>query len=155
MCKSDECSAIEQRAAGRIRSSGCKGVIMEAALPDITYNLSNPRHERYRSIEVNGEVVHWIEDIDKFYQIFGYSADMRKAGVLPEEFIWNEYTRKSPFDFTACKLIQIIEYLRVHSHLFLQKYGKECEKWLAELVKLRAARHEVCTTCKMKPVCSN
>lgn len=128
---------------------------MGIALPSITYNLSNPLNERYRSIEVNGEVIHWIDDIDKFYEIFGYSADIRKTGVLPEEFIWNEYAKKNPFDFTACKLIQIIEYLRVHSRNFLHKYGKECEEWLAALVKARASSHEMCAACKMKPVCSN
>lgn len=127
---------------------------MDKTLPKITYNLSNPLNDRYRSIEVNGEVIHWIEDTDNFYKIFGYSADMRKADVLPNEFIWNEYTNNVQYDFTACKLIQIIEYLRIHSHKFLHKYGKECEEWLATLVKLRVAKSEVCAACKMKSGCS-
>lgn len=128
---------------------------MKNILPDITYNLYNPANEMYRYIEVNGEVVHWIEDPDKFYEIFGFTQDMRRAGVLPEEFIWGEYRNNRKFDFTACMQIQIIEYLRMHSHKFLQKYGSQCEKCLAALAQMRASTDSVCPTCKMKPVCSN
>jgi hypothetical protein len=128
---------------------------MKVTLPNITYNLANPLNEKYRSIEVNGEVIHWIDDSDKFYEIFGYSAKMRKAGVLPDEFVRNEYAKNVQHDFTACKLIQIIEYLRIHSHKFMQKYGKECDVWLEALTRMRVATHDVCATCKMKPVCSN
>lgn len=127
---------------------------MDISLPKITYNLSNPINDRYRSIEVNGEIIHWIENTDNFYKIFGYSADLRQAGVLPDEFIWNEYTNNVQFDFTACKLIQIIEYLRAHSQKFLHKHGNDCDEWLATLANMRAAKNEVCASCKMKPACS-
>lgn len=124
-------------------------------LPTITYNLSNPGNEMYRYIEINGEAIHWIEDTDKFYRIFGFTPDMRQAGVLPEEFLWGEYRNNRKSDFSACMQTQIIEYLRVHSHKFLQKYGSQCEKWLATLAQMRASNNAMCPACKMKPVCSN
>ena len=124
-------------------------------LPNITYSLSNPISEKYRGIEVNGEVIHWIEDIDEFYGIFGFSSDMRNAGLIPEEFISNEYANFAQSNFTACKLIQLIEYLRFQSPQFLQKYGNKCEEWLTALAKMRTANPEVCSICKMKSVCSN
>jgi hypothetical protein len=129
--------------------------MMRQKLPNIIYNLSNPASEKFRGIEVNGEVLHWIEDIDEFYGIFGYSSDMRKAGVLPEEFIWDEYTRYAKSNFAVCKLIQLIEYLRFQSPEFLRKYGNRCEEWLTGLEKMRAPDHEECAICKMKSVCSN
>ena len=128
---------------------------MKKTLPNITYNLSNPGNEMYRYIEINGEPIHWIEDPDKFYAIFGFTRDMRQAGMLPEEFIWGEYRNNRKFDFTACMQTQIIKYLRVHSHKFLQKYGNQCEQWLAALAHMRPSTESVCPACKMNPVCSN
>ena len=128
---------------------------MQKPLPEITYNLFSPSSENYRSIEVNGEVIHWIDDAEKFYEIFGYTQDMRKARVLPSEFVWDEYINNREFDFTACIQIQIIEYLRVHSHDFLKKYGNQCEEWLAALVKMRGVRPEVCAACKIQRFCSS
>lgn len=128
---------------------------MKQTLPNITYNLSNPISEKYRGIEINGEVIHWIEDIDEFYGIFGFSSDMRKAGVIPEEFISNEYTKYVQSNFTVCKLIQLIEYLRFQSPKFLQKYGNKCEGWLAALAKMRVPDPQVCSICKMKSVCAD
>ena len=127
---------------------------MTQTLPDITYNLSNPASHKFRGIEVNGEIVHRIEDIDEFYGIFGYSSDMKKAGVLPEEFIWNQHTKHAKTNFAICKLIQLIEYLRFQSPQFLQKYGDKCDEWLTALEKMRAPDYEECASCKMKSVCS-
>jgi hypothetical protein len=132
-----------------------QGAIMKKRLPDIAYHLFSPLSEKYRGIEVNGEVIHWIEDTDKFYELFGYTSDMRKSAVPPEEFVKAEYADNPHFDFTACMQIQIIEYLRMHSHKFLQKYGNQCEEWLAALAGMRSSNPETCTTCKMQPVCSN
>lgn len=128
---------------------------MQKSTPNFKYHLSNPGSEKYLGIEMNGEIVHWIEDTEKFFGIFGFSEDMRQNGVLPEEFIWGEYTNNRTFDFTACLQMQIIEYLRMHSRKFLQKYGDQCETWLAELASMRTVRHDVCENCKIKPVCSN
>ena len=127
---------------------------MKITLPNIAYHLFSPFSEKYRGIEVNGEVIHWIEDTDKFYELFGYTSDTRKAGVQPEEFMRIEYANDPQFDFTACKQIQIIEYLRMHSHKFMQKYGNQCEKWLAVFAGKRTSNPEVCMSCKMRPFCS-
>ena len=124
-------------------------------IPHIAYNLFNPLSETYRGIEVNGEIVHWIHDTEEFYEIFGYTSELRKAGVPPEEFMRVEYAENPRFDFAACRQMQIIEYLRTHSHKFLQKYGHRCEQWLAALAGMRSSSPEVCATCKMRPVCSN
>ena len=114
-------------------------------IPKFKYHLSNPCSEKYRGIEVNGEIIHWIENTDKFVELFGYTQDMRKTGVLPEEFIWNEYINKRDFDFTACIQVQIIEYLRVHSQKFLQKYGKTMRGMVSGSYKnARLKRRRMC-----------
>ncbi len=128
---------------------------MDISVPKFKYHLSNPNSEKYRAIEVNGEVVHRIEDTNQFVELFGFTQDMRKQGMLPEEFIWSEYTNRSDFDFTACIQSQIIEYLRVNSRPFLQKYGNQCESWLQSLARVRAGNEKVCANCKIKPFCGN
>jgi hypothetical protein len=128
---------------------------MKKTLPNIAYHLFNPLSEKYRGIELNGEIIHWIADTEEFYEIFGYTSAERKAGVPPEEFMRAEYTENPKFNFKACQQIQVIEYLRVHSHKFLQKYGHRCEDWLAALAGTRSLNPEVCATCRMRAVCSN
>jgi hypothetical protein len=128
---------------------------MQKSIPKFAFHLSNPCSEKYRGIEVNGEIVHWIEDTEKFAGMFGFTHDMRMAGISPDQFIQNEYINNREFDFTACIQAQIIEYLRVHSKKFIEQHGKQCEKWLTQLARLRAARDEICRTCKIKPFCSH
>ena len=122
-------------------------------IPRFIFHLSDPCSEKYRGIELNGEIIHWIEDTDRFVGIFGFTPDMRDAGISPEEFIRKEYINNRDFDFTACMQTQIIEYLRMHSRKFILNYGSLCEKWLADLARMRETKHAVCTACKITPFC--
>lgn len=128
---------------------------MQNTIPKFLFHLSDPCSEKYRGIEVNGEIIHWIDDTERFVGMFGFTHDMRLAGVSPEQYMRNEFTNRRDFDFTACIQAQIIEYLRVHSKRFIQQYGKQCEKWLTHLAKMRASKDEVCVTCKIKPFCGH
>lgn len=128
---------------------------MQNKIPKFTFHLSDPCSEKYRGIELDGEIIHWIDDTEGFVGMFGFTHDMRGAGISPEQYIRNEFTDHRGFDFTACMQSQIIEYLRVHSKRFIQQYGKQCEKWLAHLARLRAPKNEVCATCKIRPFCSH
>lgn len=128
---------------------------MQNTIPGFLFHLSDPCSEKYRGIEVNGEIIHWIEDTERFVGIFGFTQDMRKAGVSPEQFIKREYGDHREFDFTACIQTQIIEYLRVHSKKFIQKHGNQCERWLSKLAKMRTSKEEVCMRCKIRPYCAD
>jgi hypothetical protein len=128
---------------------------MEKTFPKIEYNIFNPLSDIYLAIEVNGEIVHFIDDLDTFYELFGYTGETRKLGVSPDEFIRSEYTIDKKFDFGACIQIQIIEYLRIRSPEFMKKFGNICNEWLTTLETLRAHNYAACSTCKAKPFCSS
>jgi hypothetical protein len=128
---------------------------MNESIPKFSYNLHCASDLNYRCITIDGRAIHWIEDAHKFYKLFGLTPEIRKTGILPEEFICNEYTNNRHSNFTACMQIQIIEYLRIHSREFMQKHGNNCGKWITALTRSRAVSHAMCLSCKMASVCSN
>ena len=42
-------------------------------------------------IKLHGEVVFSIEDMKVFYGNIGYTHEMAKQGIAPDEFIWKTY----------------------------------------------------------------
>jgi hypothetical protein len=56
----------------------------------------------------------------------GYKKEFAKAGLLPDEFIWAEYSQKAARD--NCLQAKIIQYLNNHSRIFTLKYGAQLEK---------------------------
>jgi hypothetical protein len=49
---------------------------------------------------------------------------MANAGILPDEFIWEEYIKDKAASCAACYQLHIIEYLLKHSAAFFQKFGE-------------------------------
>jgi hypothetical protein len=124
-------------------------------IPHFSYNFTNPSHMHYGCIVADGEVIHKVENLNAFYQEFGFTPAMRKAGVLPDEFIWAEYISNTDVHDAACLQIRIIEYLIKNSSQFIKKYGLLYESWIAEHVKEAVARGVTCTACKMESFCEN
>lgn len=117
-------------------------------VPHFKYHSASIANRQAASIEVEGKAIHKIENPDKFYKEFGYTQDMARAGILPDEFIWSEYTNNSSADFTACIQIHIIEYLIKHSETFRKTYGEKCEGWLAAHEAEAAAKGIACVACR-------
>jgi hypothetical protein len=115
-------------------------------------NRCNGRHQT-GYIEVDGEVIHPIKDLDEFFKTFGYTKEINMKGILPDEFIWDEYI-KDGAKHTECLQIHLIDYLRTHSETFRQKYGAQCGKWIAALAEPIKENSELCITCKMRSFCS-
>jgi hypothetical protein len=122
---------------------------MHQPMPHFKYLPFSRSSNQMPSIAVEGEVIHIIEKLDKFYEAFGYTQDMAKAGVLPEEFIWHEYNKYPTF--SACMQIHIIEFLREHSKTFAMKYGNQYEDWIDAHAIVRAERGSACVACRMNP----
>jgi len=118
-------------------------------VPYFKYYLSNSLSMHFRCVEMEGEVIHRIENIDEFYLEFGYTPDMMKAGVLPEEFIWAEYIQNATCNFVICIQIRILKYLIKHS----DKYVEQCKVWLDTYLEESVAKAATCANCKMKPIC--
>lgn len=124
---------------------------MQIKIPHFKYRSKDPANKHYGCIELGGEVIHKIEDPDEFHKTFGYTPDMAKAGVLPDEFIWDQYNRDSAKNCKTCFRLHIIEYLLKHSVAFLKKYEGQYEDWIAALAKTKSACGEiVCPACKTK-----
>jgi hypothetical protein len=120
-------------------------------IPHFKYTSPKQSNNLTARIEVGVRIIHVIEDLSEFYKVFGYSLDMAKAGVLPDEFIWEEYIKNS--DYTACMQMRIIEYLRMHSDAFMKEFGDQCDKWISVHEAIRAETGMECVACRMKPFC--
>ncbi len=127
---------------------------MQNKIPHFKHCTKGGSNSQYGFIGVNGRFLHKVENMAEFYRTFGYTADMAKAGILPEEFIWDEYIKDAPVAYTDCMQIHIIEYLQKHSAEFQKRYGEQFKSWVAAHVEAVTARGILCATCRMKPFCS-
>jgi len=94
---------------------------MQTKIPLIKYRSKDSANLHFGIIEINGEVIHRIEDLEAFYKIFGYTDDLVKTGKLPDDFIWEAYVTNSAVNCAPCFQLHIIEYLIMHSTAFLKK----------------------------------
>jgi hypothetical protein len=93
----------------------------------ISYNCSNHNHPCFKSIEVNGVAVHQVMDVNEFYEALGYTDEVQREVVLPDEFIWDEYFRNGSDRSVACLDVKLIEYLMTNSEKFVEMFGREVE----------------------------
>ncbi len=56
-------------------------------IPHFNYHLASQLSMRSGDVELDGEIIHKIGNIDELYYEFSYTPDLKKSGVLPEEFI--------------------------------------------------------------------
>lgn len=122
-------------------------------IPYFKFELSNANLKHYRWILADDKPIHQATNLNEFYMEFGYSAEISKAGILPDEFIWEEYIKDSKVSFESCMQMHIVEYLNKHSSTFKHKYGDQYDGWLAGHAVDRAARGIACYACRMKPFC--
>jgi hypothetical protein len=121
---------------------------MNIQFPHIKYVPRDPANRHFGFIEVDGMVAHRIENLEEFYEALGFSSEMRKQGVLPDEFIWDEYIRNAGKKYTECYDLHILEYLAKKNAIpFMNKYGTQCESWIAGYAEARCTR----CTCNLKP----
>ena len=122
---------------------------MPTKVPNFKYSSKDPANRHFGFIEIDQAQRYWIDNLENFYQALGYSNDMRKWGLLPNHFIWEEYlsdTSKNPL----CFQLHMIEYLMKYSAPFLKMYGHQCDDWIATLSDARSASGEECRTCVAK-----
>jgi hypothetical protein len=128
---------------------------MDITIPHIKHCTRAGSNKHFGFIEVDGNSIHEIENLDEFYKAFGYSTDIAKAGILPDEFMWDEYIRDTAVNFNSCFQIHLIEYLFKHSDPFREKYGKQFESWIEAYAEtLITDECMLCATCRMNLFCS-
>ena len=98
-------------------------------------------------------VIHRIQNLEQFYEIFGFTHALRQLGIVPEEFIWDKYVnaKTKALNFDICMQIHLIEYLEKYSETFMKKYGNQYKAWkAAHLLAARSAEGTACISCKLK-----
>ena len=126
---------------------------MQKRKPNFTYTPHRISNGYVTSIEIDGQPIHKIKNIEAFYKEFGYTEEMRKDGVLPDEFIWDEYTKGNPSTHSACLQMHIIEYLAKNCDAFITEYGDQYQNWFDDHVELVTEKESYCVTCRAKPFC--
>lgn len=117
---------------------------MQNPMPYFKYRFVNISNKRVPCIETGGRIIHEIRNLDEFYKMFGYTREVSKAGLLPDEFIWSEYIKDSNEEFSDCLQMHIVQYLRMYSKEFNREYGDQADAWLAEHINAKARRGIVC-----------
>ncbi|MGA8865103.1 MAG: hypothetical protein WBM09_01375 [Gallionella sp.] len=126
---------------------------MQKPMPHFTYNPPKSSNGYVACIEMDGQPIHMIKNLDAFYKEFGYTPDTRKAGVLPDEFMWNEYTEGNPSPYTSCLQMHIVEYLTKNSIAFISEYSDQYQYWLDDHIKAVTEKDFLCVTCRAKSFC--
>ena len=116
-------------------------------------------HFKYRTkeskmqfvIEFDGEVVHKINDLSQFHQSLGYTEEMAKSGILPDEYIWDKYTHNTDQP-CKCFHLRIFNYLSKHSDRFKDIYTATHSNWNSVLVMSKLCGNAKCTICKSNQI---
>jgi hypothetical protein len=119
-------------------------------IPRFNY-VSRSGQPHFGDIVADGETFHHVNKPDEFYAAFGYTEELAKTGVLPDEFIWTEYIKDERL--APCAQMHIMEYLIEHSSKFAELYGDEYRVLVLEHVRARAARGYPCYACKWVSSC--
>ena len=121
--------------------------------PRFTYDIRIKYGMHEASIRADGQLIHVIENVNTFYETFGYNQEVARNGILPDEYLWEEYIHKPVAELSACFQMLIVKYLKAHSDIFNRLYGNEIEHWIAAHAELRPESGVLCVACKMKPFC--
>jgi hypothetical protein len=122
-------------------------------MPNFTYHYPNNSNKYTALIKRDGQTIHKIGNLDAFFKEFGYTPELSKAEVLPDEFIWDEYTKGNPSPFASCLQMHIVEYLAKNSIAFIGEYGNQYQAWFDEHVAAVTEQDVLCVTCRMKSFC--
>ncbi len=123
---------------------------MQNRKPNFTYTPQRISSGYVTCIEMDGLPIHKIKNLDAFYKEFGYTENIRKNGVLPDEFIWDEYTKGN---HSACLQMHIIEYLTKNCATFISEYGDQYQNWFDEHIESVTEKETFCVTCRAKRFC--
>ena len=115
--------------------------------PFFQYTLSSPNNRNYKYITLGDEKVHCIINVEEFYIALGYTEEIRKTGLMAEEFIWGEYRRDDSYKCQICIQVKIVAYLNSQSTKYKEKYATQFEYWYAKRIKKWTNNDVECENC--------
>jgi len=98
------------------------------SIPRLQYHLSSPSTSLYGWITAGGERVHRVANFDEFYRALGYTEEVSRTGLAPEEFLWERYRRDGAVKSEQCIQSLIAAYLNEHSAKFKAEFGREYDE---------------------------
>ncbi|MGA8865096.1 MAG: hypothetical protein WBM09_01405 [Gallionella sp.] len=126
---------------------------MQKRKPIFTFTPQRTPGGYVTCIEIDGQPIHNIKNLDAFYKEFGYTENIRKAGVLPDEFIWDEYTKGDHSIYSDCLQVHIIEYLTKNCAPFITEYGDQYQNWFDDHIEWVTEKETFCVTCRARRFC--
>ena len=111
---------------------------MTNIIPHFNYQLPSSFNKQRGFIQIQGEAIHEIESLDEFYKELGYTLEIAKSGVLPDEFVWETYFRHHDRNCASCYQLHFIKYLAKHSATFSTKYRNQWEEWFTTFATAKA-----------------
>jgi len=124
---------------------------MQNRIPHFTFSHPKISNGYVACIEKDGQPIHQIKNPDAFYKELGYTAEMRMAGVLPDEFLRNE--GNSSF-YAICFEMRIIDYLAKNSISFIDEYGYQYQNWLDNLIEAATEKNLSAPPCRTETFCN-
>jgi len=112
---------------------------MNTEIPYFEYQPPNRLQNVCGAIKLHGEVLHKIDKMDEFYKELGYTQEMAKKEIWPDEFIWETYFKITDKNCSSCYQQHIVDYLLAHSDAFASSYRRQSQDWLATYAAARAA----------------
>lgn len=117
-------------------------------MPRFSYNFSSPSKNDFGCIVADDVVFHRVCDFDEFYRALGYTDDMRMTGsILPDEFIWDRYSRNNNAKSVRCLQSKIMAYLINHSERFREEFGGEYANMIGQCLSDRKDDRDLCFDC--------
>jgi hypothetical protein len=127
---------------------------MQNRIPHFTFSPPNISNKYVATIEMDGKPTHRIKKLDAFYQGFGYTKAMSKAGVLPDEFLKSEYTKGNLSHYSICFQMHLIDYLAKNSDEFMGEYGYQYKAWLDKHIEAATGEDFSRPPCRTKTFCN-
>lgn len=105
---------------------------MPKNIPLFKFQIKPTASAKLPCIKFNGEVIHEIQDLNEFYLAMGYGINNVKNEILPEEYLWDKFTKHcASKNCTSCFQLRLISYLLKHSKTFLLKFSRHYDEWIA------------------------
>lgn len=120
-------------------------------IPDFKFMPPRVINNGSGGIAIGDGSFHHINNLEEFYAALGIK-DNGGGGLLPEEFIWDRYTRDGASKSMRCLQIQIGNYLYTHSARFKELYGCAHEKMIGTCKSEQIDHRDGhCLRCPMHP----
>jgi len=115
------------------------------------YTLSSHNNRDNGYITIDGNEVHQIHNELEFYRSLGYADSFLDLGVLPEEFVWEEYRKDKGNKSPLCLQAKIIEFLLNNSLIFALHFSEQFGKCIGSCIDFSRHQKLKCTYCLLHP----